>query len=154
MTPNPLSGTALAHVFSSRIHGDPATPVYRAYAGDRIRMRLLQGADKPRQHTFQLNGSNWKAQPNDPQSTLIGTQGGISVGRGENVHLNHGTGGEGARFVGDYRYGSGVLFHHLSGGLWGILRTYAPTTSTTPTPIGAQDDPHNAANHPIMPLEP
>ena len=154
MTPNPLSGTALAHVFSSSIHGDPATPVYRAYAGDRIRMRLLQGADKPRQHTFQLNGSNWKAQPNDPQSTLIGTQGGISVGRGENVHLNDGTGGAGALYVGDYRYGSGVLFHHLSGGLWGILRTYTPTRSTSPTPIGAQDNPHNAANHPIMPLNP
>jgi hypothetical protein len=153
MTPNPLSGTDLAHVFSSTKHGDPATPIFRAYAGDQIRMRLLQGADKPRQHSFQLAGSNWKAQPNDPQSTLIGNQGGISVARGENVHLNDGTGGEGARFVGDYRYGSGVLFHHLSGGLWGILRAYEPTTSTTPTPIGAEDNPHVSANHPIMPLE-
>jgi hypothetical protein len=117
-------------------------------------MRLLQGADKPRQHTFQLNGGNWKAQPNDPQSTLIGTQGGISVGRGENVHLNDGTGGAGALYAGDYRYGSGVLFHHLSGGLWGILRAYTPTRSTSPTPIGAQDNPHVAANHPIMPLNP
>jgi len=152
MTPNPLTGADLAHVFSSTIHGDPATPIFRAYAGDGIRMRLLQGADKPRQHSFQLNGSNWRAQPTDPLSTLIGTQGGFSVARTENVHLNDGTGGVGALSVGDYRYGSGVLGHHISGGLWGIMRVYTPTTSTTPTPIGAQDNPH-AGGHPIMPLE-
>jgi manganese oxidase len=152
MTPNPLSGADLAHVFSSTLHGDPATPIFRAYAGDAIRMRLLQGGDKPRQNSFQLNGSNWKSQPNDPLSSLIGTQGGFSVGRTENIHLNDGTGGIGAQSVGDYRYGSGALFHQLSAGLWGILRVYAPTTSTSPTPIGAQDNP-SAGGHPIMPLE-
>jgi len=36
--------------------------------------------------------------------------------------------------------------------LWGILRVYAPTTSTSPTPLGAQDNP-SAGGHPIMPLE-
>ena len=149
----PQTGADLAHVFSSTLHGDPATPIFRAYAGDAIRMRLLQGSDKPRQNSFQLNGSNWKAQPTDPLSSLIGTQGAFSVGRTENIHLNDGTGGVGALSVGDYRYGSGVLFHHLSAGLWGILRVYAQTTSTSPTPIGAQDNPYAAGGHPIMPLE-
>jgi manganese oxidase len=148
----PQTGADLAHVFSSTLHGDPATPIFRAYAGDAIRMRLLQGSDKPRQNSFQLNGSNWKAQPNDPLSSLIGTQGAFSVGRTENIHLNDGTGGVGALSEGDYRYGSGVLFHHLSAGLWGILRVYKSTTSTSPTPIGALDNP-STGGHPIMPLE-
>ena len=126
MAKNPLIGTDLAHVFSSTDYGDPDTPIFKAFAGDRIRMRVLQGSDKPRQNSFQLSGSNWKAQPNDPRSNLIGTQGGFSVARAESVHLNDGTGGEGALYPGDYRYGNGVLFHHLSAGQWGIMRVLPP----------------------------
>src|SRR3712207_1778108 len=33
------------------------------------------------------------------------------------------------------------------------MRVYAPTASTAPTPLGAQDNPHAAGAHPIMPLE-
>ncbi|MDQ4085204.1 MAG: hypothetical protein M3165_05245, partial [Actinomycetota bacterium] len=32
-TTNPIDGQALARVFSSKIHGDPSTPIFRAYAG-------------------------------------------------------------------------------------------------------------------------
>ena len=56
---------------------------------------------------------------------------------------------------GDYRYGTGVGFHHLSGGLWGLLRVYdAPSAAQAinPTPLGNVDNPH-AGGHPIMPLE-
>ena len=29
-------------VFSSRVHGDPSTPVFKAYAGDRVIFRVLK----------------------------------------------------------------------------------------------------------------
>ncbi len=83
-----MEGDKMAHVFDSSRHGDPDTPIYRAFEGDDIRMRILQGSDKPRQHSFQVSGASWKAQPNDPGSNLIGTQGGISVGRTLNLHLS------------------------------------------------------------------
>ncbi|MFP5335167.1 MAG: SdrD B-like domain-containing protein, partial [Actinomycetes bacterium] len=151
---NPLDGAALSDVFSSKVHGDPSTPIFRAYAGDPVRMRVLQGSDKPRQHAFQQSGHAWRAQPDDPGSTLVGTQGGISVGKTLNLHLA-GAGGPGA-VPGDYLYGCAVAFHHRSGGLWGITRVYpqpAAASVFTPTSIPAVDDPRAPGNRPIMPLE-
>ena len=144
-----MEGDKMAHVFDSSRHGDPDTPIYRAFEGDDIRMRILQGSDKPRQHSFQVSGASWKAQPDDPGSNLIGTQGGISVGRTLNLELS------GFDSRGDYRYGCGVSFHHLSGGLWGIVRVYdkpAGGAANNPTPIGTVDNPHTGG-HPVLPLE-
>ena len=145
--PLPPNGRDMADVFSSVKHGDPDTPIFRSYAGDKVKMRVLQGSDKPRQHSYQISGASWKAQPDDPMSRRIGTQGGISVGRAFNMNLS--TFGS----PGDYRYGCGVAFHHLSGGLWGIMRVYAqPPAGAALTPIGAQDNPH-AGGNPIIPLD-
>src|SRR5699024_4987970 len=38
----------ISRIFSSRIHGDPATPLFRAYAGERVIFRTMIPADKPR----------------------------------------------------------------------------------------------------------
>ena len=57
---------------------------------------------------------------------------------------------------GDYRYGTGVGFTHLSGGLWGMVRVYPnqpAKAAISPTPLRATDNPLNLANHPILPLE-
>jgi hypothetical protein len=154
MAADPLDGGSLAHVFSSVEHGDPWTPIFRAYAGDPVRMRVLQGADKPRQHSVQLSGHAWFNQPGDPGSTLLGTQGGFTVGRAFNIILPSAGGPDG--FVGDFRYNCGVFFHHLSGGLWGIMRVYeAPSVNGVfqPDALLAQDNPHQLNYHPIMPLE-
>lgn len=48
----------LANVFRSSIHGDPATPVFESYGGDRAQFRLIQGAQEV-QHTFNLEGAFW-----------------------------------------------------------------------------------------------
>jgi hypothetical protein len=147
------SADSWAHVFDSRAHGDPRTPTFRAYTGDPVRLRVLQGADKPRQHAFQLSGHAWRPEPNDPDSPLIGTEGGFSVGRVLNIHLPAAGGSEAV--PGDYRYGCGVGFRHLSGGMWGILRLYAPPptrSAMSTTPLGSVDNPRNGA-HPLMPLE-
>ena len=52
-------------VFQSRVHGDPATPVFQSYTGERVMIRLLMPADKPRNISFVLHGHRWRAQPDD-----------------------------------------------------------------------------------------
>ncbi len=139
----------LAGVFSSRRHGDPVTPVVRAYAGDPVRMRVLQGGDKPRQHAFAVSGTSWLRQPDDPGSDLVGVVGGLSVGRALNIGLQNGA----PAAVGDYRYGSTVGFFAQSGGLWGILRVYPkPAAGATVTPRRVPDDPR-AGGSPLQRLE-
>src|SRR5690606_33247618 len=45
----------MADVFLSAFHRDPATPILEAYVGERIVMRLVQGAQEV-QHTFHIEG--------------------------------------------------------------------------------------------------
>ncbi|QIN79372.1 hypothetical protein GBA65_13580 [Rubrobacter marinus] len=148
---SPLDGKQLANVYSSRANGDPDTPVFRAFAGDAVRMRVLQGADKQRQHTFEMLGHAWQQFPGDGSSPLVSAQGGFSVGRALNVHLPSAGNG----FAGDYRYADGMYRHNLSGGLWGLMRVYPKPASGAldPTPVPDTDNPRANGNHPILPLE-
>lgn len=156
---NPIDGVALANVFSSREHGDPATPIFRAYAGDPVRVRLVQGGDKPRQNSIEISGHAWRRQPGDPNSDLVGAQGGVSVNRALNLDL----GAAGAGQSGDYLYRNPVAYNHLSGGMWGILRAYEPATTGglwQPDPLAAGstsmldgDNPYRPEYHPLQPLE-
>ena len=152
-----IDGRVLADVFDSARHGDPDTPLFRAYAGDAMRVRVLQGSDKPRQHSYQLSGHSWRSQAHDPGSNLVGTSGGFSVSRTLDVHTR--AGGE-RQLNGDFRYNCGVSFHHQSGGLWGIQRVYSapPKGWFAPSPLGSgrlagtADDPHRLGYVPIQPL--
>lgn len=158
-----LNGADMAYVFSSEVHGDPMTPIFRAYATDAVRMRVLQGSDKPRQHAFQLSGHSWFRQPfDDPAETeVIGIHGGFSVGRAANIHLQNAGGPE--ENAGDHKYSCAVGFHHQSGGLWGIMRVYHapvnPPPIFVPDPLrngdspGTADNPHDPDYQPLMPLE-
>lgn len=48
-------GGDMATALSSFVHGDPATPVLEAYQGERMMVRLIQGAQEV-QHTFRVLG--------------------------------------------------------------------------------------------------
>ena len=61
----------ISKVFDSKVHGDPATPVFRSYPGERVIIRLLMPADKPRNISFALHGHRWRAQPDDPFTRII-----------------------------------------------------------------------------------
>lgn len=158
-TQGAIDGTRLASVFSSLSNGEPDTPIFRAYGGDPVRVRLLQGSDKPRQHSFQISGQSWRSQAHDPDSNRVGTSGGLSGARTLNIHLDQ-AGGPWGR-AGDYRYNCGVAFHHQSGGLWGIQRVYTPPAAGNFMPdmlaTGADslsgDNPRRSSYHPIQPLE-
>ena len=76
----------ISKVFDSKVHGDPATPVFRSYPGERVIIRLLMPADKPRNISFALHGHRWRAQPDDPFTRAGGRQ------RGKRVQHRAGTG--------------------------------------------------------------
>lgn len=106
----------ISKVFDSKTHGDPATPVLRSYIGERVVIRLIMPADKPRNISFVLHGHQWKSQPCDPFSQTIPIHGAISVGNVFNIEP------ERTECPGDYLYRSGSLRWDVESGMWGIFR--------------------------------
>lgn len=116
---NRLKQIPLIHkVFDSKVHGDPATPVFKAYTGERVIIRLLMPGDKPRNTGFVLHGHQWREQPDDPLTRIISAQGAISVGGVYNIEPLYGA----SQNPGDYLYRSGSLKWDVESGMWGILR--------------------------------
>ena len=95
----------LAGVFSSEVHkaqqavnnkiftegddrgrqsGDPATPLLRAYDGDHVQIRLIQGAQEE-QHVFTMHGARWLAQPDSPNTGYVNAQ---QIGISEHFEFN------------------------------------------------------------------
>jgi hypothetical protein len=110
-----------AYVLSSQHHGDPATPILRANVGDPVRVRLLQGADRGRAHTFLLAGHGWHYQRNDSKSTIRSAQGMVMPGRSFTFDLVGGAGGPRSQ-PGDYLYRDALIPNQVDMGLWGFLR--------------------------------
>ena len=104
-------------VFSSKIHGDPATPIWKAYSGDRVIFRTMMPADKPRNVSLTIHGHLWREQPKDALSREIPLQGGISIGNRFDMELKGG-----AACPGDYLYRSGSFGWDVESGMWGIFR--------------------------------
>ena len=52
LAPRFAANSEPAWLMSSTVHGDPATPVFRAYKGDPVRVRLLMGGDRGRAHSW------------------------------------------------------------------------------------------------------
>ena len=57
--PFQIRGGDPAYVFSSHVHGDPSTPVFQGYAGDPVRLRLLDGAHEE-SHAINMNKYWWR----------------------------------------------------------------------------------------------
>lgn len=104
-------------IFSSKVHGDPATPVWKAYSGDRVIFRTMMPADKPRNVSLTIHGHLWREQPKDAFSREIPLQGGISIGNRFDMELK-----DGASCPGDYLYRSGSFGWDVESGMWGIFR--------------------------------
>jgi FtsP/CotA-like multicopper oxidase with cupredoxin domain len=110
--------------FSSVVHGDPATPLFRSYPRERVVFRYLMAADKPRNTVFAIHGHSWLTQPGDPFSNFFSAQGGASIGTALNIYLN-GKNGTLPRRAGDYLYRSGAIRWDIEQGMWGIWRVHA-----------------------------
>jgi hypothetical protein len=146
-------GGDVADVFSSVVHGDPATPVFRAYPNDPVMVRILNSQDLPRVHTFGIFGHSWRYEQNDPASNVVNGQGGLDTSRAFNAGICAGsntplefsaatTGGAALRPTcaadgrpGDYLYNDRNFFHQLSGGAWGLIRVHgSPQPDLKPLP--------------------
>ncbi|MEV1288534.1 hypothetical protein [Micromonospora sp. NPDC049679] len=131
----------ITNIFSSIVHGDPSTPLFQAYAGDKTVFRVAQVVGDPRSTTFALHGHTWRRGPIDPESQITGNQGQFNPGVVYNIHLDPAvTGGAGGRrgVAGDYLYRSGTLARHLSGGQWGLFRVHS---TAAPNLIALPDHP-------------
>ena len=104
-------------VFSSREHGDPATPLWKAYPSERIVFRVMMPADKPRNVSFNIHGHTWKEMDERECTQRIPLQGAISIGNSFDIELDCGAGEPG-----DYLYRSGSLKWDVESGMWGIFR--------------------------------
>lgn len=125
----------LAFAFSSVIHGDPFTPLLKAYPGDRIQIRLLQGAQEE-QHVINIHGHRWFSEPGTPFSGMDNNSGltnSQAIGISEHFEFDftdrvlpifvkvkdkHKD-----KHVADYLYQSAPA-DNLWDGQWGILRAF------------------------------
>ena len=104
-----------AYIFSSYVHGDPATPVLETYPGDELMIRLIDGAHEE-QHAFNITGMSWRKEPADERSPLAASQTtGVSEAFNFNVKEPYQSG--------DYLYYFGGIDDAWLG-LWGIVRVY------------------------------
>ena len=106
-----------------RVSGDPATPLLRAYDGDRLQIRLIQGAQEEN-HVFTMHGTKWLSQPGSQNSGYLNGQ---QIGISEHFEFD-------ARVVApadvrdavtDYFYASSAA-DNLWDGQWGLMRAFDP----------------------------
>lgn len=130
-----------AHWFSSHVHGDPATPIFPTYPGDRIRIRLLQGSHEE-QHSFLIHGLRWLRWWQDPQSPLQNQQTiGISEAFTLDIQDDYG--------AGDYLWLFGAS-DDLWLGCWGLIRAYETRSMNLP-PLPGRSENLTVAEMPPVP---
>ncbi len=133
--PRLLEGGGLSQVFSSVVHGDPATLLVESYVNEPMRLRVGQAIGKPRATSFTLHGHRWRRQPRDagspPNVTLQGQMNpgvvfDVALYPADAGPIKASVGAGGALGLpGDYVYRSNTQFLHLPGGQWGLMRVYA-----------------------------
>lgn len=130
---NPEASGEMHNVFSSNVHGDPFTPLLRAYEGDRTMVRLIQGA-YAEAHVFSMHGKKWLKEDADPDS---GFSNGQTIGISEHMEISIGEGrtfGKNSFGGADYLYESAAT-EDLWDGMWGLMRVYgAPVANLLPLP--------------------
>ncbi|MDP6712745.1 MAG: multicopper oxidase domain-containing protein, partial [Nitrospinaceae bacterium] len=110
------SNSDASKMFSSKVHGEPATPMLRAYLGDNIVFRVLHGMMNET-HTFVVSGHGYRPERYDRDSRVTNA---LHVGIAERYDLATTAGGY-QQMAGDYLYYDGRT-SHLSEGSWGIIR--------------------------------
>ena len=103
-----------AYSFSSYLNGDPITPILRAYEGDSIRIRLLQGAQEE-SHSFNVHGLSWLKE-----------RGSLNSNQEEQQHIGISESFTMETYIprsGDYLWAFETE-EDLWNGLWGLIRAY------------------------------
>jgi FtsP/CotA-like multicopper oxidase with cupredoxin domain len=105
-------------LFLSNVHGEPSTPMLRAYVGDNIVFRLLHGMMNET-HTFVVSGHGYRPERYDKDSRVTNA---LHVGIAERYDLASTAGGY-QGMAGDYLYYDGRT-SKLAEGEWGIIRVH------------------------------
>jgi hypothetical protein len=108
-----------ALLFSSKVHGDPDTPLLRAYLGDPIVIRNLVTAINET-HTINVTGHWFRFQRYNPDSQPRSS---IHIGIAERHDLSIPAAGGPQQMAGDYLYYNGRA-SKLTEGSWGIIRVH------------------------------
>ncbi|MFI0353434.1 multicopper oxidase domain-containing protein [Actinomadura sp. 9N407] len=114
--------------FSSDVHGDPRTPLLRAYPGERLRVRLYQGSHEE-QHGFTVHGMRWHAWRDDPRSPLR-TQQTIGISEAFSLHIDDTAG------PGDHMWAFSAIDDTWLG-CWGLFRLHEEPQDDLPPLPGA-----------------
>ena len=113
----------MSNVFSSWVHGDPMTPIFAGFEGEKVQLRLIQGAQEV-QHSININGQSWSREvsvkKNDPKAELVSAQ---EIGISEHFEMDIGLGTvlRGDAFT-DYLYNFGSV-DDIWNGAWGLIRS-------------------------------
>ncbi len=105
-----------SQLFSSKVHGDPGTPLVRAYLGDPIVFRHIGCCNEV--HTWHVSG-HWFPMERYNADSLPRNSFHITIG--ERLDLVIPAAGGPQKMAGDYLYYSGRA-SHFSGGAWGMIR--------------------------------
>lgn len=109
-------GTALAHPSEPLEDDQPPTPIWAATVGQRLWLRLIGAADKPRNHSFTIHDQQGGSTTAHPDGTRPGEAlSGLTADTAHNLALD-------AHHPGDHAYRSGVFRWDVPQGMWGILR--------------------------------
>lgn len=119
--------------FSSLVHGDPATPILRSYAGDKVVVNVLGAPGSEQMHAFNLGGFSFSTDAGILGANMVQTKG---VGPWEmmSAPIQGGAGGR-AQQPGDYFYGD-MRRVFTRAGMWGLQRVL-PKPASCPQPGGA-----------------
>ncbi len=98
--------------------GDPATPILRAYEGDPLYVRLIQGSQEA-QHVFAMTDAKWLREPDNPFSGYISAQ---PLGISEHFEIDVRVSPVATERTDALYLGSSI--DQLWDGMWGLQRSY------------------------------
>lgn len=122
--------------FNSALHGDPETPVLRAYLGDPIMIRSLVAATND-VHTLHVDGHAFRIEPYSDTSPPTST---AHIGISERFDLLVPAAGGVQQRSGDYLYYNGRSLK-LAEGSWGLLRVLEGGSDSTLQPLPGRNVP-------------
>jgi manganese oxidase len=131
------------YVFSSVVHGDPPTPLLRAYTGDPVVIRQV-GLDEE-VGDLRITGHRFAEERFSPNGTL--TDAGTA---GVSEKMDYVLDGGAGKFPGDYLYYSGRSLE-MESGAWGIFRVMNTLHSSGPNALEALPDRTPPASGPGFP---
>ena len=133
-------------LFSSTVHGDPATPLVRAYVGDPVVVRATVGGTNE-VHTWHLDGHWFRDEPWSQHSRPTFT---THLGISERKDMSILAAGGPQQRAGDYLYSDGRALK-LQEGAWGLLRVLEGSSDDSLTALPGHDPPIDPPP-PICPL--